>query len=87
MSKPLSVDRRRTDVVRAIVVELFQSGRESIRTGDVNAVLRERDMPMGTWEVRAEFTNLEAEGVIRLDPAAAIWLPGDLDAATGRASG
>jgi hypothetical protein len=71
----LSVERRRTEVVREIIQELFANGRSQVRPGDVNSVLRERGMPMGTWEVRAEFTALEAEGAIILDPATAGWLP------------
>ncbi len=72
----MSVERRRTEVVREIIQELFASGRSQVRPGDVNSVLRERGMPMGTWEVRAEFTELEAEGALVLDVATAGWLPG-----------
>ncbi len=72
----MSVERRRTEVVREIIQELFASGRSQVRPGDVNSALRERGMPMGTWEVRAEFTVLEAEGALVLDPATAGWLPG-----------
>ncbi len=76
----MSVERRRTRVVRDIVVELFESGKERLRPGDVNAMLRERNAPMGTWEVRAEFNRLEELGVLVLDAASADWLPGDLSA-------
>ena len=72
----MSVERRRTEVVRGIIQELFAGGRAQVRPGDVNSALRERGMPMGTWEVRAEFTRLEAEGAIKLDPATAGWVPG-----------
>ena len=83
----MSVERRRTRIVREIVVELFESGRERIRPGDVNALLRERNAPLGTWEVRAEFTALEAAGVLVLDQASADWLPGDLASADQQAAG
>ena len=73
----MSVERRRTEVVREVIQALFASGRTQVRPGDVNSVLRERGMPMGTWEVRAEFTTLEAEGAVVLDPATAGWLPGE----------
>jgi hypothetical protein len=36
-------------------------------------VLRDRELPMGTWEVRREFTRLEAEGAIACDPATGLW--------------
>ena len=83
----MSVERRRTNIVREIVVELFGSGRKTIRPGDVNSVLRERNAPMGTWEVRAEFSRLEAAGVIVLDAESADWLPGDLSDAAVESAG
>ncbi len=83
----MTVERRRTAIVRDIVVELFESGRERIRPGDVNAVLRERNAPLGTWEVRAEFTHLGEMGVLILDEDSADWLPGDLAGAKERAAG
>ncbi len=83
----MSIDRRRTEIVRSIVVELFESGRKSIRPGDVNDVLRERNAPMGSWEVRAEFTNLERLGVIVLDKDTADWCAGDLTARSQKAAG
>ncbi len=72
----MSVERRRTEVVREIIQELFANGHSQVRPGDVNSALRQRGMPMGTWEVRAEFTVLESEGALILDPATAGWLPG-----------
>ena len=83
----MSVERRRTDVVRSIVVELFESGRERIRPGDVNALLRERNAPLGTWEVRAEFSELARLGIIVLDEPSAEWLPGDLSIELQQAAG
>ncbi len=84
----MSVERRRTEVVREIIQELFASGRSQVRPGDVNSALRERGMPMGTWEVRAEFTVLEAEGALLLDPATAGWVTGkSVSQAAKRAGG
>lgn len=83
----MSVERRRTEVVREIIQELFASGRSQVRPGDVNSALRQRGMPMGTWEVRAEFTALEAEGALTLDPATAGWLPGKSGLTTAKRAG
>ena len=84
----MSVERRRTEVVREIIQELFASGRSQVRPGDVNSALRERGMPMGTWEVRAEFTVLEAEGALLLDPVTAGWITGkSVSQAAKRAGG
>ena len=57
----MSIEKRRTATVYGIIRELFADGKTSVRPGDVNSVLRERGMPMGTWEVRAEFSSLEAQ--------------------------
>jgi len=83
----LSVERRRTEVVREVIQELFESGLVQVRPGDVNSALRKRGMPMGTWEVRAEFTTLEAEGALVLDPATAGWLPGKSASSLAKCAG
>ncbi len=82
----MSIERRRTEAVYAVIQELFADGKTSVRPGDVNAVLRERNAPMGTWEVRAEFSLLESEGRITCDPDTGNWHPAEgssLQDATG----
>ena len=69
----MSFEKRRTATVQSIVEELFTNGRAQLRPGDVNTVLRERGMPMGTWEVRAEFSKLEAQGLISCDAESGLW--------------
>ena len=69
----MSIERRRTEAVYAVIQELFADGAESLRPGDVNAVLRERNSPLGTWEVRAEFSRLEAEGRLVCDEDTGSW--------------
>jgi hypothetical protein len=69
----VSVERRRTAVVQGIIEELIATGHATVRPGDVCTTLRSKGLPMGTWEVRAEFTRLEAAGFIRIDPATAGW--------------
>lgn len=56
-----------------MIRELFAGGKASIRPGDVNSVLREQGMPMGTWEVRAEFARLEREAAIECNPETGDW--------------
>ena len=73
----MSFEKRRTAKVSEVVLELFNSGKSTIRPGDVNAIMRERNMPMGTWEVRAEFARLEREGVIVCEAETGNWLPGN----------
>ncbi|MEM7002587.1 MAG: hypothetical protein AAF529_17490 [Pseudomonadota bacterium] len=72
----MSFEKRRTATVQSIVEDLFAEGRAFLRPGHVNALLRERGLPMGTWEVRAEFARLEREGVIVCEAETGNWLPG-----------
>ena len=76
----MSLEKRRTATVLGIIQEYFTQGNASIRPGDVNSILRERNMPMGAWEVRAEFSRLEAEGVIACDPETGAWHMAQSDA-------
>ena len=75
-----SFEKRRTATVAKIIEELVASGKDSLRPGDVNAVLRERGMPMGTWEVRAEFTKLEAQEILSCEAATGNWVVASADA-------
>ena len=69
----MSFEKRRTATVYSVIQELFAGGKTSIRPGDVNSVLRERGMPMGTWEVRAEFARLERENAMACDADTGDW--------------
>lgn len=69
----MSTEKRRTETVYAVIQELFAGGKSSIRPGDVNGMLRERGTPMGTWEVRAEFTRLEQLNQLSCDAASGDW--------------
>ncbi len=69
----LSFEKRRTATVVDVLNELVANGKTALRPGDVNSVLRERGLPMGTWEVRAEFSKLEKAGQLELDSASGNW--------------
>lgn len=69
----MSLDRKRTETLYALICELVDGGQEQFRPGDLCDLLRARNQPMGTWMVRREFSTLEAEGLIALDPANAVW--------------
>jgi len=69
----LSLEQRRTDLVRAVIDALVADGHRECRPGDVVSRLREWNQPMGAWEVRGELSKLEAAGEIELEPAAATW--------------
>jgi hypothetical protein len=69
----LSIDRRRTAIVFQIIKDIVADGKTEFRPGDVNAILRDRDQPMGTWEVRGEFSRLEEIGAIAVDAETGDW--------------
>lgn len=69
----MSLAQRRTNLVLAVIEELVEQGRREFRPGDVVSRLRERNQPLGAWEVRGELSNLEAEGVIEVNAETALW--------------
>ena len=69
----MSIEHRRTEAVYAVITELVGNGKTSLRPGDVSEVLRERNSPLGSWQVRAEFTNLEADGRLVCDEDSGNW--------------
>ena len=81
----MSIERRRTEAVYAVIEELFANGAKSLRPGDVNTILRERNSPLGTWEVRAEFSRLEAEGRLVCDEDTGSWHLADASSLKGAA--
>ncbi len=43
------------------------------RVGTISQTLRDGGFPLGSWEVRGEFTALANAGLITLDAASAQW--------------
>lgn len=60
-------------MVYSLIQELHEQGKTVVRPGDVNTLLRDRGSPLGTWEVRAEFTALEQAGRIVCDADTGEW--------------
>jgi len=69
----LSIEDRTTEAVYAIIQQLFSEGKTAIRAGDVADVLRATNAPLGTWQLRAEFTKLEALNRISCDAETGDW--------------
>lgn len=69
----MSLAQRRTNLVLSVIEKLVAEGRAEFRPGDIVSRLRQQNQPLGAWEVRGELTNLEAAGVIELDPDTAGW--------------
>ncbi len=63
----------RTEIVFAVIQELFAGGKIAVRPGDVSSALREQDTPLGTWEVRVEFARLERLNRIECDADTGLW--------------
>ena len=69
----MSVEQRRTKLVYSTIQELVDGGLKQFKPGDVNAALRTQGQPLGTWEVRGEFSMLAEQGLIELDTATGLW--------------
>ena len=69
----MSIEQRRTETVYAVIQELVDQGRTSFRPADVTSILRDQGQPLGAWEVRGEFSILEARGLIELNAESADW--------------
>ena len=69
----LSVENRRVESVFVVIEELVAAGTAEFRPGDVCDVLREQNAPLGTWQVRADFSTLESQGRIVCDPQSGAW--------------
>jgi len=73
--KAMSTGKRHTDRVRHTVDQLLAEAQDGqgFLPGDVNALLRQQNEPMGAWEVRGELSTLERMGYLRLDAASGRW--------------
>jgi len=67
--------KRRTDRVRKAVEQLLADDLDGrgFLPGDINALLRQHNEPMGAWEVRGELSTLERQGFLNLDSASGRW--------------
>ncbi|MEZ5560186.1 MAG: hypothetical protein R3E86_16780 [Pseudomonadales bacterium] len=69
----MSIQHRKSQLILAIIDELVATGREEFKPGDLTSRLRERNQPMGTWEVRGLLSQLAGEGAIEIDAASGRW--------------
>ena len=69
----MSIEDRQTKTVYAVIEELVEQGAATFRPGDVASALRERGQPLGAWEIRGEFSVLEADGLISVDAKSGEW--------------
>ena len=69
----MTIDQRRSEEVFGIIEELFANGATSVQPGDVSTALRARNAPMGSWQIRAEFSALEVLERIVFDAESGTW--------------
>ena len=69
----MSLENRRTKAIYAVINELVDEGASTFGPGAVTASMRDRGQPVGAWEVRGEFSILEADGLIELDAESGSW--------------
>lgn len=71
---PLSQPKERTQkVFNAIKATVENNTEQAFRAGDVSQALRDGGFPLGSWEVRGEFSALESAGLIALEASSATW--------------
>ena len=69
----LSIEKRRSEIVENAIDELVQQGKSSFKPGDVAELLRQKNDPIGIWQLRSEFSVLEEKGAISFDADTALW--------------
>lgn len=86
----LSEARRQTRIVYEAFMEIVAEGKTELRQGDVIALLRARDHPLGIWKVTGEFSTLEKLNLITRDVNTGLWSPvpdADFDSAVVKYNG
>ena len=64
---------RLTKTIYGAICRVVADGNDSLRPGDVVGYLRDEDRPLGSWEVRGQFSRLENLGLLKIDAATGIW--------------
>lgn len=65
----MSLNGRRLQTLEAAFRELVAGGKDELKPGDLADHFRDSATPMVFWQLRADFSALEAKGVIALNPA------------------
>jgi len=64
---------RLTKAIYGAICRVVADGNDSLRPGDVVGYMRDEDRPLGSWEVRGQFSRLENLGLLKIDAATGIW--------------
>ncbi len=69
----MSIERKITQSLYGLILELEAHGQVRFLAGDLCDRLRQRNQPLGAWQVRRLLTTLEAEGLVACDPDTCEW--------------
>ena len=69
----VSLDKRRIEIISAVIRELTEQGKKEVRPGDVAEKLRTSNSPIGVWQIRADFAQLTDEGFLELEHERGFW--------------
>ena len=69
----VSLDKRRIEIISAVITELTEEGKKGVRPGDVAEKLRTSNSPIGVWQIRADFAQLTDEGFLELEHKSGSW--------------
>ena len=69
----VSLDKRRIEIISAVIRELTEQGKNEVRPGDVAEKLRSSNSPIGVWQIRADFAQLTDEGFLELERERGFW--------------
>ena len=69
----MSLDKRRIEIISAVIRELAEQGKKEVRPGDIAEKLRTSNSPIGVWQIRADFAQLTDEGFLELEHDRGFW--------------
>ena len=69
----VSLDKRRIEIISAVIRELTEQGKNEVHPGDVAEKLRTSNSPIGVWQIRADFAQLTDEGFLELEHKSGSW--------------
>ena len=69
----VSLDKRRIEIISAVIRELTEQGKNEVRPGAVAEKLRTSNFPIGVWQIRADFAQLTDEGFLELEHKSGSW--------------
>ena len=69
----MSLDKRRIEIISAVIRDLTEQGKKEVRPGDVAEKLRTSNSPIGVWQIRADFAQLTDVGFLELEHKRGFW--------------